>query len=98
MIVEHALLDVVPGQEDDFEAAFATAKEIIASMPGFISLRLARCIERPNRYLLLVEWASLEDHTQGFRSSSEYQEWRRLLHDFYDPFPTVEHYDLLLES
>ena len=98
VIVEHALLDVVPGRGGEFEVAFADAKRIIASMPGFISLRLARGIERPNRYLLLVEWRSLKDHTEGFRGSAEYQEWRRLLHHFYEPFPTVEHYDPLIEA
>ena len=93
MILEHAVLDVIPGQEDAFQEAFGTAKEIVASMPGFRSLRLARCIEMPTRFLLLVEWDRLEDHTEGFRESSQYQEWRELLHHFYDPFPTVEHYD-----
>ena len=93
MILEHAPLDVIPGEEAAFEDAFATAKAIIASMPGFRSLVLSRCIERPSRYLLLVEWARLEDHTEGFRGADEYHEWRRLLHHFYDPFPTVEHYE-----
>ena len=96
MILEHAHLDVVPGRESAFEAAFAEATHIISSMPGFRSLRLGRCVERPNRYLLLVEWDSLEAHTEGFRGSPEYQEWRRLLHHFYDPFPTVEHYELTI--
>ena len=92
MILEHASLDVIPGQESAFEAAFAQAKAIIAASPGFRSLRLARCVESPSRYLLLVEWDTLEDHTVGFRGSAAYQDWRRLLHHFYDPFPTVEHY------
>ena len=64
-------------------------------MTGFQSLDLQRCIERPSRYFLLVGWASLEDHTEGFRGSPEYSEWRRLLHHFYDPFPTVEHFSLV---
>ena len=92
MILEHALLDVVPGQEPAFEEAFAQAKSIIASMPGFRSLRLSRGIEQSSRYLLLVEWDRLEDHTEGFRTSPEYQTWRDLLHHFYDPFPQVEHF------
>lgn len=92
VITEHALLSVRPGMEDDFEIAFSEAKSIIASMRGFQGLTLSRCIERPATYLLLVEWASLEDHTEGFRGSAEYLEWRRLLHHFYSPFPTVEHY------
>jgi heme-degrading monooxygenase HmoA len=93
VIVEHALLDVRPGSEGDFEAAFASARDIIGAMPGFRSLRLARCLERPNRYLLLVEWERLEDHTVSFRQSPEYERWRTLLHHFYEPFPTVEHYE-----
>ena len=93
MILEHALLDVVPDQESAFEQAFSQAKSIISSMAGFRSLRLSRCIKNPKRYLLLVEWDSLEDHTEGFRGSAEYEQWRALLHHFYDPFPTVEHYE-----
>ncbi|MCA1007616.1 antibiotic biosynthesis monooxygenase [Rhodococcus hoagii] len=93
MILEHAPLQVKPGHADHFEAAFAQAKRIISAMPGFRRLSLSRCIERPDGYLLLVEWDTLEDHTEGFRGSDEYQEWRRLLHHFYDPFPTVEHYE-----
>ncbi|MDV6304528.1 antibiotic biosynthesis monooxygenase [Rhodococcus cerastii] len=92
MIVEHALLHVVPDRTDEFEAAFADAKSIIASMPGFVNLTLSRGIEQPNTYLLLVEWERLEDHTEGFRKSDEYQKWKTLLHHFYEPFPVVEHF------
>jgi heme-degrading monooxygenase HmoA len=93
MVLEHASLDVIPGAEADFERAFRDATPIISSMPGFRSLRLERCIERASRYLLLVEWDRLEDHTEGFRGSAQYEEWRKLLHHFYDPFPIVEHYE-----
>lgn len=92
MILEVAHLDVKAGQEDAFEVAFSEAKNMIATMPGFVSLELQRCIETTNRYLLLVRWQTLEDHTVGFRSSPQYQRWKMLLHHFYDPFPTVEHY------
>ena len=92
MILEHALLPVRAGEEEAFEAAFAEARPIIASMPGFISLRLERGIERPSTYLLLVEWQSVEHHEVGFRQSAEYQQWRALLHHFYEPFPVVEHF------
>jgi len=95
MIVEHALLPVKAGQEAPFESAFGEAKAIIAGMRGFRSLTLSRCIERRDTYLLLVEWDRLEDHTEGFRSSAQYERWRELLHHFYDPFPTVEHYVLV---
>ncbi len=93
MILEAALLQVKPGQERDFEATFKDASRIISSMPGYISHELHRCIEVDGRYLLLVRWERLEDHTIGFRGSAAYQEWRRLLHHFYDPFPTVEHFE-----
>ena len=92
MICEHALLPVKPGQEAAFEAAFAEARPIIAAMPGFISLRLERGIESPSTYLLLVEWQTVEHHQVGFRQSAEYEQWRALLHHFYEPFPVVEHF------
>lgn len=92
MILEVARLDVTPSREAEFEAAFDRAQTIIAGMPGYVSHELRRCIEAPSRYLLLVKWRTLEDHTVGFRESSEYQEWKSLLHHFYDPFPVVEHY------
>ncbi len=93
MILEIAQLQVRPGQEAAFEAAFATASPIIASMPGYLGHELQRCVERVGHYMLLVRWESVEHHEQGFRRSEGYQEWRRLLHHFYDPFPTVLHYE-----
>ena len=92
MILELAILNVVPGREQEFETAFDTAEQILASMPGYLDHSLKRCVETPSRYLLLVEWERLEDHTEGFRGSASYQEWKSLLHHFYDPFPTVEHF------
>lgn len=91
-ILEVAVLDVIPGDEAAFENAFQQAQTIIASMPGYLGHDLQRCVETQNRYLLLVRWQTLEDHTVGFRESSQYQEWKALLHHFYDPFPVVEHY------
>jgi heme-degrading monooxygenase HmoA len=92
MVLEVAMLQVIPGRETEFEAAFAKAERIIASMPGYLDHQLQRCLEVRNKYLLLVNWQTLEDHTIGFRGSPGYQEWRALLHHFYDPFPTVEHF------
>lgn len=98
MVLEHALLSVVPGREAEFEEAFAQARRTIAGMDGFGGLTLSRCVERPGTYLLLVTWRSLEDHTVGFRGSAGYDEWRRLLHHFYEPFPVVEHYEQVLTA
>jgi len=95
MILESAILDVKPGESAAFEAAFAEARAIIAGSDGCLSYDLRRCMEKSGRYLLLVRWRSLEDHTKGFRGSAAYQDWRRLLHHFYDPMPTVEHYEAL---
>jgi heme-degrading monooxygenase HmoA len=93
VILEVAPLTVRDGQAEAFEAAFRSAREIITSMPGFLSYELHRCIERPNEYLLLVRWKTLEDHTVGFRQSPRYLEWKQLLHHFYEPFPLVSHYE-----
>jgi heme-degrading monooxygenase HmoA len=95
MILESARLDVLPGQEDAFLAAFDQARPLIGAQSGFVSLRLLRCVDPGNgsRFLLQVEWERLEDHTEGFRRSPEYQRWRELLHHFYSPFPLVEHFE-----
>ncbi|MCE4537487.1 antibiotic biosynthesis monooxygenase [Pelomonas sp. P7] len=93
MILEIASLQVRPGQAAAFEAAFLQAQAIIASMPGYLGHELQRCLERDDHYMLLVRWRSVQDHEVGFRTSAEYQQWRALLHHFYDPFPTVLHYE-----
>ena len=98
MILEVAILDVKSGEEERFEAVFNEAQNIISGMNGYISHQLQNCIERPNRYILLVNWQTLEDHTDGFRNSQEYQEWKNLLHHFYDPFPKVEHYEMIYDK
>ena len=92
MVLEHALLSVAPERAEEFERAFALARPLVEAQRGFGGLRLERCLETPGRYVLLVEWDRLVDHTEGFRGSPEYERWRDLLHHFYDPFPTVEHY------
>jgi heme-degrading monooxygenase HmoA len=95
MILEVAILDIKPGFSGEFEAAFQVAKEIIITIPGYISHELQHCLEKDDRYILLVRWQTLEDHTIGFRQSPQYQEWRSLLHHFYDPFPLIEHYEIV---
>lgn len=93
MILELAILDVKPGQGPAFEQAMGEALPLISATPGFIDLEVRPCLEAaPGRYVLLVRWDTLEAHTQSFRGSDRYQEWRAKLHHFYDPFPTVEHY------
>jgi heme-degrading monooxygenase HmoA len=93
MILEAAILNVKPGQEAAFEAAMRAAKPLIAATPGFAGIEVRRSMETPSNYFLLVHWEKLEDHTVGFRQSDRYQEWRKALHQFYEPFPVVEHYE-----
>lgn len=95
MILEVAMLSVRAGQGNAFEAAFAEAQGIIAAAPGYLGHELQRCLEVADRYVLLVRWRSVEDHEVGFRQSSQYLAWKRLLHHFYDPFPVVEHFELV---
>jgi heme-degrading monooxygenase HmoA len=92
MITEVAILIVKEGQEDQFEKDFRIAGKYISSIKGYKSHSLKRCIEQTNKYLLLVNWDALEDHTERFRKSDQYINWKNLLHHYYDPFPTVEHY------
>ena len=92
MILEVAILNVKPGRAAAFEAAMAAAQPLIAASEGFESLEVRPCIEDSNRYLLLVRCARLEDHTEGFRGSDRYQDWKAALHHFYQPFPSVDHY------
>lgn len=96
MILEVAVLKIRSGMNQEFEIAFAEAAKIIVSMSGYISHDLQKCIEVEDRYLLLVNWQTLEDHTIGFRGSAEYLTWQKLLHHFYDPFPIVEHYQKVI--
>ena len=95
MILEVALLKVREGMCNEFEIAFKQASPIISSMQGYLSHELHRCIEVPAQYILLVRWKTLEDHTIGFRQSDKFQEWKQLLHHFYEPAPKVDHYSQL---
>jgi heme-degrading monooxygenase HmoA len=97
MILEVAVLNVTPEKREEFEEAFETAREIISSAEGHIGHQLQRCLEIPNRYILLVNWQKLADHVVGFRESPAYQDWKKLLHHFYSPFPEVEHYSMISE-
>jgi heme-degrading monooxygenase HmoA len=96
MILEVAILNVVDGKKEQFEIDFAAAGQYINSVKGYIKHSLSKCIEQQNKYILLVEWNTLEDHTITFRQSEQYQHWKQLLHHYYDPFPTVEHYERVL--
>lgn len=92
MIMEQALLQVKAGQSDQFVAAMQKAKALIAAQPGFQSIEVRPAVDDPDQYLLLVGWDSVESHRDGFRKSPEYSRWRALLHEFYDPMPSVTYF------
>ena len=92
MIIEHAILDVKPEDTQAYEAALREAVPFMAATTGFIRMEVRPCLEQAGRYLLRVEWETLSAHTEVFRGSENYKRWSGLLHKFYVPFPTVEHY------
>lgn len=98
MILEVAILEIKEGLEAQFEKDFAKASQYIQSIDGYLGHSLRKCMEQSHKYILLVEWRKLKDHTEGFRQSEVYQEWKKMLHHYYEPFPVVEHYETILEN
>ena len=96
MILEVAMLTVHAGLERAFEEAMAKAALVIASSRGYLGHELRRCLETPGRYLLLVQWETLEAHTVGFRQSPAFAQWRAIIGGFFAAAPLVEHYEGVL--
>jgi heme-degrading monooxygenase HmoA len=92
MIVELAHITVTAGREDEFEAAFPSAIAVLATSRGYFAHELRRSVETPNRYVLRVEWGTLEDHTVGFRGSPAFAQWRAIIGPFFASSPVVEHF------
>ena len=98
MIQEVAFLYIKEGKQQLFERDFKIAGKYISSIKGYIGHKLQRCVEQNNKYILLVNWNKLQDHTIGFRQSEVYTKWRDLLHHYYEPFPIVEHFETIIEN
>jgi heme-degrading monooxygenase HmoA len=94
MILELATIDIKEGQIEAFEAQLEKAQDVISQAGGYLGHEFQRCIEQPNRYILLIRWNTLEDHTIGFRESDLFKEWRSLIGSYFAGAPTVEHYEL----
>ncbi|MDG4826957.1 antibiotic biosynthesis monooxygenase [Asanoa sp. WMMD1127] len=92
MVLEVALIDIKPGEEDAFAAAYGKAHPIVRSTPGFRSIRMTRGIESPSRFVLLVEWDSVEAHLENFRESERFPQWRALIGPYFAAPPVVEHF------
>jgi heme-degrading monooxygenase HmoA len=95
MILEVADIRIAPGTETDFaQAAYRGIQTVIAKSKGFLGYQIRHSIETPQRFLLLLEWETLEDHTVGFRGSHAYGEWRSIVAGFFAAPPSVEHFTL----
>jgi heme-degrading monooxygenase HmoA len=92
MVLEVALFDITPGEEDSFAAAYRAARPLLAGTPGCRSARMTRGIETPTRFVLLVEWISVEAHEVNFRQGPHFAEWRRLIGPYFAAAPQVEHF------
>lgn len=92
MVLEVALFDITAGQEDAFASAYKEARALLTGTPGCRSVRMTRGIETPTRFVLLVEWDSVEAHEVNFRQSPSFPEWRRLIGPYFATAPQVEHY------
>jgi heme-degrading monooxygenase HmoA len=91
MVLEVALIDVRDGAQDAFEAGYAQARDLVAQTPGWRSMRMTRGLETPTRYVLLVEWDSVQAH-EHFRASERFGQWRALIGPHFAGPPAVEHF------
>jgi heme-degrading monooxygenase HmoA len=92
-LLELATIDIKKGTNQGFETAIEQAKLVICQSKGFIYINVKHCIEQTNRYILLIQWETLEDHTIGFRESELFKEWRALIGPFFENPPLVQHYN-----
>lgn len=95
MILEIAQFDILAGKEDLFEEASNLAKNVISQSRGFVSIEFQKCVETPTKFLALIKWETLEDHTIGFRESPLFIEWRAILSPFFNSPPLALHYNLI---
>ncbi len=93
MVLELAILHIKKSQQSRFESQLKKAQAVICQSPGYLSHEFKKCIEEPNKYILLIKWTSLEAHNQGFRESDLFIEWRGLIGEFFDRTPDVQHYE-----
>ncbi|MDB5855586.1 MAG: antibiotic biosynthesis monooxygenase [Herminiimonas sp.] len=99
MIIELAELRIQPGQQAAFDAAIVRGvTEVISRAKGFRGYKVNKGIESPERYLLMIFWETLENHTIDFRQSPDFQQWRAIVGPFFAAPPSVEHFTLLSES
>jgi heme-degrading monooxygenase HmoA len=92
VVLEVAVIEVLPGQEDAFVAAYHRVRPEITGAPGCRSVRMTRGVESPSRFVLLVEWETVEAHERGFRGTERFGRWRAAIGPHFAAPPRVEHY------
>ncbi len=97
MILELATIDIRQGTNHEFEQNLEKAQGVISKSKGYIGHQFQKCMEQDNRYVLLIQWQTLEDHTKSFRESDLFKEWRALIGPYFETPPTVQHYELKFE-
>jgi heme-degrading monooxygenase HmoA len=93
MVVEQAILVIEEAQRSNFEADFKVAIQYVKQTSGFLDYSLSRGVERPNHYLLLVNWENLTDHTVGFAESGLRAQWRSHIQHYFQPGTSVQHFN-----
>lgn len=96
MVIEHAILHMDPSRLDEVDTALTSAVDLIRPNQGCLGLRLGKSIENIGDYVLLIEWESVEAHTEGFRNSESFNEWRATISPYFVATPEVDHLSVLL--
>ena len=99
MILELADIRIQPGQQAAFDEAIVRGiTTVIAQAKGFRGYKVNRGVESPQRYVLMIYWDTLEDHTVGFRQGPLFAQWRATVGPFFAAPPQVEHFELVAKS
>jgi heme-degrading monooxygenase HmoA len=99
MILEVADIRIPPGKQDEFDAAIRRGIEtVVVHSKGFRGYKVNRSIESPERYLLMIFWDTLENHTVDFRQSDAFRQWRAIVGPYFAQPPQVEHFTLVAKS
>jgi heme-degrading monooxygenase HmoA len=99
MILEIADIRIQPGKQAEFDVAIARGLEqVLSKAKGYVAHQVHKGMESPERYVLMVWWQMLENHTVDFRESQAFQDWRAIVGPFFAAPPNVEHFTLLTES
>jgi heme-degrading monooxygenase HmoA len=99
MILEIADIRIPPGKQAEFDAAIQRGvRDVISKAKGFHGYQVQKGVESPERYILMIRWQTLENHTVDFRQSPAFAEWRAIVGPYFAVPPNVEHFTLLAEG